>query len=64
MNERIKELITQVGTDVSGKWMNVDNVGKLAELIVKECADIADNAEPYKANDLIKKHFGFETWEN
>ena len=34
------------------------------ELLVKEvarqCADIADIAEPYKSADLIKKHFGVE----
>jgi hypothetical protein len=60
MNNRIKELIEQVGTDVSGKWMNVDNLEKFAELIVKECAEIADTAEPYKSSDLIKKHFGVE----
>jgi hypothetical protein len=60
MNNRIKELITQVGTDVSGKWMNVDNLEKFAELIVQECAEIADTAEPYKSSDLIKKHFGVE----
>lgn len=34
------------------------------ELLVKEvarqCADIADTAEPYKSADLIKKHFGVE----
>jgi hypothetical protein len=29
-----------------------------AELIVQECIEIADKAEPYKATDLIKKHFG------
>ena len=39
MNERIDYLIKQVGTDVSGKWMNVDNSEKLAELIVRECVD-------------------------
>jgi hypothetical protein len=33
---------------------------RTAELIIKECAEIADKAEPYKASDLIKKHFGFE----
>jgi hypothetical protein len=33
---------------------------KFAELIVRECAEIADKAEPYKANDLIKQHFGVE----
>ena len=37
MNERIKELIKQVGTDSSGKWIGVENVEKFAELIVGEC---------------------------
>jgi hypothetical protein len=60
MNNRIKELIEQVGTDVSGKWMNVDNSEKFAELIVRKCADIADTAEPFLASDLIKQHFGVE----
>lgn len=46
MSERIKELIEQVGTDVSGKWMNVDNSEKLAELIVWECVDIVKNLSP------------------
>jgi hypothetical protein len=36
------------------------NAEKFAELIVRECADIADKAEPYKSNDLIKQHFGVE----
>jgi len=31
---------------------------KLVELIVNECAKIADKAETYKSSDLIKKHFG------
>ena len=60
MNNRIKELIEQVGTDVSGKWMDVDNSEKLAELIVLKCAEIADTAEPFLASDLIKQHFGVE----
>ncbi len=33
---------------------------KFAELIVKECALLADKAEPYKSNDLILKHFGVD----
>ena len=60
MNNRIKELITQVGTDVSGKWMNVDNLEKFAKFIVLKCAEIADTAEPFLASDLIKQHFGVE----
>ena len=39
MNERINELIQQVGTDVSGKWMGIDNVEKFAELIVTDVLD-------------------------
>ena len=66
MNERIQELIAQASS-----WVEVeidsgtDSVyelllaEKFAELIVRECANIADKAEPYKASDLIKKHFGF-----
>jgi hypothetical protein len=37
-----------------------DLIHAFTQLIVMECADIADKAEPYKANDLIKQHFGVE----
>lgn len=33
---------------------------KFAELIVRECAQIAKTAEPWKSDDLILKHFGME----
>jgi len=62
MNERIKELAEQAG--LLGPSSRVGNsheaTEKFAELIVQECASIADKAEPYKASDLIKKHFGVE----
>ena len=58
MNNDIRQLINQVGTDISGKWIAVDKVDKLAELIVLKCAEIADTAEPFLASDLIKQHFG------
>ena len=72
MNERIKELIKQVGTDSSGKWIGVENVEKFAELIVRECADICmematkcaglpgDGALAKDCADWIKKDFGVE----
>ena len=65
MSERIKELIKQVGTDVSGKWMNVGNSEKLAELIVQECVGIAEHSVNGKSmiGESIKQHFGFKTWE-
>ena len=70
MSERIKELIKQVGTDVSGKWMNIDNSEKLAELIVRECIltiqmgitrdghDTEKYLRSIKHIKQIKEHFG------
>ena len=63
MNEQIKELMTQAGTDSSGKWMGVEHAEKFAELIVAECAEwVNDNVglidEAARA-DLLK-HFGVE----
>ena len=70
MNERMYELNLQAmsivmnGNDPDGDieqmYIPSEFTKKFAELIVKECADIADKAEPYKANDLIKQHFGVE----
>ena len=72
MNERIKQLALQSGLVRNGdfgmkRWegprsdsISDQDLEKFAELIVRECADIADKAEPYKANDLIKEHFGVE----
>jgi hypothetical protein len=60
MNKRIQELMLLAGTDTSGKWMGVEHAEKFAELIVRECARIAETAEPYQSSDLIKKYFGVE----
>jgi hypothetical protein len=66
---RIKELMKEAGTDTSGKWMGVEHAEKFAELIVKECADIADTERSNsigcgyitKTNGMrIKEHFGVE----
>jgi len=50
MNERIKELMKQAGTDSSGKWMGIQHAEKFAELIVKECMticeDVAERNDP------------------
>ena len=58
----IKSLMIEAGTDSSGKWMSIDNVEKLSELIVKECADIATmNQFQYDAvGNYVLKHFGVE----
>ena len=59
MNERIRELAEQAGWDNHHSKFET-RIEKFAELIVRECAEIADKAEPYKASDLIKQHFGVE----
>ena len=46
MNQRIDELLKQTGTDVSGKWVGIDNAKKFAELIVQECVGIVEGMEP------------------
>ena len=63
MKERIKQLAEQNG--FIHNWMTpgeqhdkLKSLEKFAEVIVRECANIANNAEPYQANDLILKHFG------
>jgi hypothetical protein len=59
MNERIRALALEAGAQgiVNRDFIDIE---KFAELIVLECAEIADKAEPYKASDLIKEHFGVE----
>jgi hypothetical protein len=47
MSERIKELIKQVGTDVSGKWMSIDKVNKIADLILADVIDVIEDPMSY-----------------
>ena len=58
----IKEEIIKLAIEhtISGLKFDEDGLLRFAKLIVNECADIADIAEPYNASDLIKKHFGVE----
>jgi hypothetical protein len=71
MNERTQQLAEQAGLkhhnwitnesnvkDGDFKYPRLEDYEKFAELIVKECASIADTAEPFLASDLIKQHFG------
>jgi len=67
MNLQIKQLIDTVGTDVSGKWMAVDKVELIAELIVQECAMVIEK-NLYKnigwnTSRAVKRHFGIEDEE-
>ena len=58
MNSRYQDLAREAGLLVHNPERMPTKLQKFAELLIMECADIADKAEPYKANDLIKQHFG------
>ena len=65
MNERIVDLYEQASLFASEEENPTKSYKdrvmiKFAELIVRQCAEIAATAEPYKAEDLIKQHFGVE----
>ena len=57
MNETLKEIAKQAQVEHCISHVRLQ---EFAELIVLECAKIDDQAEPYKATDLIKKHFGIK----
>jgi hypothetical protein len=64
--ELINQLVQQVGTDTSGKWINTDRMDQFAELIVKECVryfneDYQRDFDTLWREDLtkgMKEHFG------
>ena len=70
MNERIRVLAEQAGfsDDVHGVWPTITHTGepvlnKFAELIVEECAKIADRPHPLIGTQIgnqIRTHFGVE----
>ena len=60
MNSITQKLIAEAGTDVSGKWMSIDNAEKFAELIVKECMSNLYLNGYDDAMMQIKQHFGVE----
>jgi hypothetical protein len=67
MNERIEKLAKKAGFGVYGEIYSPNdedspitkNIEKFAELIVKECASMADFADK-NPGDYVLKHFGVE----
>ena len=67
MNERIQELMIEAGKTIPGdKHIDADFCKKFAELIVRECARVADESlniitmKPEWPSKYIKEHFGVE----
>jgi hypothetical protein len=55
MNAKLQQLMDRSFTDHQGERFDPE---RFAQLIVQECAGIAETAEPYQSSDLIKQHFG------
>ena len=64
MNERIRELMAEVGMSVDylTNTKQIVLIEKFAELIVRECANIADEYDGAGSTIVsrIEKHFGVE----
>lgn len=66
MNERFKELWSQAGGnyDIGNQhtWpqYTIDDPEKFAELLVRECADIAADQSAIRPEYRIRRHFGVE----
>ena len=60
METKLQNLVQQVGTDVSGKWIAVDKIDQLANLIVRECMYNLYLNGYDDAMNQIKEHFGIE----
>ena len=60
MNEKlIGDLWIEAQRQMTGKSTK-EFANNFAALVVKQCANVAETAEPYKASDLIKELFGVE----
>jgi hypothetical protein len=55
MNSALQDIMNRSFTDEQGERFDHE---RFAELIVRQCAEIAKTAEPYQSSDLIKQHFG------
>ena len=64
MNPKLQELIDETEKDVSGKWIRIDNVEKLAVKIVDECVHIIEHNSPtwpYSGYaDMLRSRMGDE----
>lgn len=55
LDRAVPETYTHLSAEQLGKALDL-----YTELVVQECAKIADTAEPFKTSDLILKRFDIE----
>jgi hypothetical protein len=56
MNQNFEKLLSSVPTDVSGKWISVENVKILLTETIEQCCDCIRAVDAYN----IKDHFGIK----
>lgn len=54
MNQQIQQIIQQVGTDTSGKWISVDRAEKFAQLVIEQY-----NKELHESRREVKSNLGY-----
>jgi hypothetical protein len=57
----LENLKKKVNTDVSGKWVQVEELDKFVELIIEECYKVVvknPHVSPSLAGRNMKEHFG------
>ena len=73
MSNRIRKILNEVKTDVSGKWVSIDELESYTKSVVDECLDVikkTPTSSAYttfdlgvvkgtieKSVDTVKKHF-------
>jgi TRAP-type C4-dicarboxylate transport system substrate-binding protein len=65
MNKNLEDLMYQSGLTAQGCWDSLDEydrtaIEKFAELIVKECANVAAEHNALDIYEEIREHFGVE----
>ena len=60
METKLQNLVKQVGTDVSGKWISTEKVEQLADLIVKEFMYNLYLNGYDDAMNQVREHFGMK----
>jgi len=62
MNDRITEIMQECETEYSTSYEPSYDMDKFAEMIIKECADVAtvNQYQAFTPGYYVKKHFGVE----
>ena len=59
MTTKFSEIIGEINTDISGKWVNIEELNRVIERVVWECSTLAHyNVHGIDASRKIRERFG------